>query len=133
MFFSNGGGTQTFHLRASSEVERQKWVTALELAKAKVFNCVCVHVKGTVEWPFEADKVFFSTKGAGISSSFAIAELCSLIDRIRIRPLRRNLDPDIILSSSGSYFIWFRIISYPDTDWIRICNTIKVKSLDVNG
>ena len=59
LFFSNGGGTQTFHLRASSEVERQKWVTALELAKAKVFNCVCVHVKGTVEWPFEADKVFF--------------------------------------------------------------------------
>ena len=30
---SNGGGTQTFHLRASSEVERQRWVTALELAK----------------------------------------------------------------------------------------------------
>jgi len=24
---SNGGGTQTFHLRASNEVERQKWVT----------------------------------------------------------------------------------------------------------
>ena len=35
-FFSNGGGTQTFHLRAANEVERQKWVTALELAKAKV-------------------------------------------------------------------------------------------------
>ena len=34
--FSNGGGTQTFHLRAANEVERQKWVTALELAKAKV-------------------------------------------------------------------------------------------------
>ena len=32
---SNGGGTQTFHLRASSEVERQRWVTALELAKAQ--------------------------------------------------------------------------------------------------
>ena len=32
---SNGGGTQTFHLRASTEVERQRWVTALELAKAK--------------------------------------------------------------------------------------------------
>jgi len=35
---SNGGGTQTFHLRASSEVERQKWVTALELAKAKAIQ-----------------------------------------------------------------------------------------------
>ena len=32
---SNGGGTQTFHLRANSEKERQKWITALELAKAR--------------------------------------------------------------------------------------------------
>ena len=38
---SNGGGTQTFHLRASTEVERQRWVTALELAKAKgTFFCM---------------------------------------------------------------------------------------------
>ena len=35
---SNGGGTQTFHLCASSEVERQRWVTALELAKAKAIQ-----------------------------------------------------------------------------------------------
>lgn len=35
---SNGGGTQTFHLRASSEVERQRWVTALEFAKAKAIQ-----------------------------------------------------------------------------------------------
>ena len=35
---SNGGGTQTFHLRASTEVERQRWVTALELAKAKAIQ-----------------------------------------------------------------------------------------------
>ena len=34
-FVISNGGTQTFHLKASSEVERQKWVTALELAKAK--------------------------------------------------------------------------------------------------
>ena len=30
---SNAGGTQTYHLRAASEKERQNWVTALELAK----------------------------------------------------------------------------------------------------
>lgn len=30
---SNGG--RTYHLKANSEVERQRWVTALELAKAK--------------------------------------------------------------------------------------------------
>jgi hypothetical protein len=35
---SNGGGTQTFHLRASTEVERQRWVTALELAKARAIQ-----------------------------------------------------------------------------------------------
>lgn len=33
-FVISNGGTHTFHLKASSEVERQKWVTALELAKA---------------------------------------------------------------------------------------------------
>ncbi|KAL5016149.1 hypothetical protein ScPMuIL_005738 [Solemya velum] len=30
----SNSGTQTFHLKATSEIERQKWVTALELAKA---------------------------------------------------------------------------------------------------
>ena len=34
-FVISNGGTQSFHLKASSEVERQKWVTALELAKAR--------------------------------------------------------------------------------------------------
>ena len=33
-FVINNGGNHTFHLKASSEVDRQKWVTALELAKA---------------------------------------------------------------------------------------------------
>ena len=37
-FVISNGGTQTFHLKASSEVERQKWVTALELAKAKAIS-----------------------------------------------------------------------------------------------
>lgn len=31
----SNGGAQTFHLRATSEVERQRWVTALELAKVR--------------------------------------------------------------------------------------------------
>ena len=34
-FVVSNGDTQTFHLKASSEVERQRWVTALELAKTK--------------------------------------------------------------------------------------------------
>lgn len=34
-FVISNGGTQTFHIKAGNEVERQQWVTALELAKAK--------------------------------------------------------------------------------------------------
>ncbi|XP_023716745.1 oxysterol-binding protein 1 isoform X7 [Cryptotermes secundus] len=34
-FVISNGGTQTFHIKAANEVERQRWVTALELAKAK--------------------------------------------------------------------------------------------------
>uniref|UniRef100_A0A8C4QIP4 Oxysterol-binding protein n=1 Tax=Eptatretus burgeri TaxID=7764 RepID=A0A8C4QIP4_EPTBU len=34
-FVVSNGGTQVYHLKASSEVERQRWVTALELSKAK--------------------------------------------------------------------------------------------------
>ncbi|KAB0790728.1 hypothetical protein PPYR_15720 [Photinus pyralis] len=37
-FVISNGGTQTFHIKASSEVERQQWVTALELAKAKAIR-----------------------------------------------------------------------------------------------
>ena len=37
-FVISNGGTQTFHLKASSEVERQRWVTALELAKARAIR-----------------------------------------------------------------------------------------------
>ncbi|TWW63104.1 Oxysterol-binding protein 1 [Takifugu flavidus] len=34
-FVISNGGAQTYHLKASCEVERQRWITALELAKAK--------------------------------------------------------------------------------------------------
>ncbi|ESO10964.1 hypothetical protein HELRODRAFT_109253 [Helobdella robusta] len=37
-FVISNRGTMTFHLKASSEVERQKWVTALELAKTKAIT-----------------------------------------------------------------------------------------------
>ncbi|XP_019623650.1 PREDICTED: oxysterol-binding protein 1-like isoform X1 [Branchiostoma belcheri] len=37
-FVISNGGTQCYHLKASSEVERQRWVTALELAKAKAIR-----------------------------------------------------------------------------------------------
>ncbi|KAG7249309.1 hypothetical protein CRUP_002638, partial [Coryphaenoides rupestris] len=37
-FVISNGGAQTYHLKASTEVERQRWITALELAKAKAIH-----------------------------------------------------------------------------------------------
>ena len=37
-FVITNGPSQVFHLRASNEIERQRWVTALELAKAKAIK-----------------------------------------------------------------------------------------------
>jgi len=55
---SNGGGTQTFHLRASNEVERQKWVTALESAKVKAIQMMesDEEDEGEQEFPVEISK-----------------------------------------------------------------------------
>jgi len=39
-FVISSSGSLTFHLKASSEVERQQWVTALELAKSKAINMI---------------------------------------------------------------------------------------------
>ena len=37
-FVVSNGPTQTFHIKAASEIERQEWVTALEFAKAKAIQ-----------------------------------------------------------------------------------------------
>lgn len=39
-FVIGNGGAQTFHLKAANEIERQKWVTALELAKVKAIRVI---------------------------------------------------------------------------------------------
>ncbi|EDV94494.1 oxysterol-binding protein 1 [Drosophila grimshawi] len=39
-FVISNGGTQTFHIKASNEVERQSWVTALELAKVRAIRAI---------------------------------------------------------------------------------------------
>ena len=36
----SNGGTQTFHLKTPNEIERQRWITALELAKAKAIRAL---------------------------------------------------------------------------------------------
>lgn len=37
-FMITNGPSQVYHLRAKNEIERQRWVTALELAKAKAIK-----------------------------------------------------------------------------------------------
>jgi len=37
-FMISNGSAQTFHLKANNEVERQRWITALELAKSTTLN-----------------------------------------------------------------------------------------------
>lgn len=39
-FVISNGGAQTFHIKATSEIERQRWVTALELAKANAIRAI---------------------------------------------------------------------------------------------
>lgn len=39
-FVVTNGPNQVFHLRAQNEVERQRWVTALELAKQRAINAL---------------------------------------------------------------------------------------------
>lgn len=49
-FVITNGPSQVYHLRAVNEVERQRWVTAVELAKSNAIKnlesgmCLCVHV-----------------------------------------------------------------------------------------
>ena len=50
----SSGGTHTFHLKAGSESERKKWVTALELAKAAAITLMA---EGKCkDWNQEANK-----------------------------------------------------------------------------
>jgi len=37
-FIVSSSGAMTYHLKAGSEVEKHRWVTALELAKSKAIN-----------------------------------------------------------------------------------------------
>ncbi|GAB6026499.1 hypothetical protein CHUAL_012924 [Chamberlinius hualienensis] len=55
-FVISNGGTQTFHLKATSEVERQRWVTALELAKAKAIRQIDSEDEEEYEMNSQPDK-----------------------------------------------------------------------------
>ncbi|XP_033627071.1 oxysterol-binding protein 1-like [Asterias rubens] len=54
--FVISSGTQTFHLKASSEVERQRWVTSLELAKARAIQMMEEDSDDEEELPTDVDR-----------------------------------------------------------------------------
>ncbi|XP_077551516.1 oxysterol binding protein [Haemaphysalis longicornis] len=55
-FVISNGGTQTFHLKAVNEIERQKWVTALELAKARAVRMMESEEDDELDMPSQLDK-----------------------------------------------------------------------------
>lgn len=55
-FVISNGGTQTFHLKAVNEIERQKWVTALELAKARAVRMMESEEDDELDMPTQMDK-----------------------------------------------------------------------------
>ncbi|XP_038054613.1 oxysterol-binding protein 1-like [Patiria miniata] len=59
--FVISSGTQTFHLKASSEVERQRWVTSLELAKARAIQMMEEDSDDEEELPSDVDRTELQT------------------------------------------------------------------------
>ncbi|XP_031638486.1 oxysterol-binding protein 2 [Contarinia nasturtii] len=73
-FVITNGGTQTFHIKAGNEVERQNWVTALELAKAKSIRAIEIDEE-------EDDKNVLSVPSQELNA--AITELSSKLENLR--------------------------------------------------
>ncbi|KAL2098025.1 hypothetical protein ACEWY4_007232 [Coilia grayii] len=71
-FIISNGGAQTYHLKASSEVERQRWITALELAKAKA-------VRMQAESDDSGDECPMSPPSAGQSGASRNSEVQSTL------------------------------------------------------
>ena len=66
-------GTQTFHLKASSEVERQRWVTALELAKAKAITLM------ESGWLSYLWNILFLNKVTHLNTTFSCVKYGSIV------------------------------------------------------
>ena len=63
-FVITNGPSQVYHLRALNEVERQRWVTALELAKAKAIKNL---ESGMCVWEGGGESVVVYVRGGGES------------------------------------------------------------------
>lgn len=78
-FVISNGGTQIFYMRANSEVERQRWLTALELAKAKAIKML----ESGLSLCFSALVIFFPVEPALSDTSTPVQLPKSLILFIR--------------------------------------------------
>ena len=74
-FIVDNGGTHTFHLKAANEIEKQKWVSALEMAKnkAKQYNSILqqngAHYAGWSKNANSANSAAANNNGAGGGAS----------------------------------------------------------------
>lgn len=100
---SNGGGTQTFHLRANNEVERQKWVTSLELAKAKAIQMLESDEEDEAEqeFPVEISKQELVTAVRSMSTKLEDLRTCNDLIVKHGNALQRSVT-DLETATSGS-------------------------------
>lgn len=100
-FVISNGGTQTFHLKASSEVERQKWVTSLELAKAKAIRMTESDDDEEYDLPFHADKNEIQAVLKTLSAKLEDLNTCNELIIKHGAALQRSLSELEQLESSG--------------------------------
>ena len=72
---SNGGGTQTFHLKTSSKEDRKHWIAALKEAKAKA-------IQGMESSEDEGEVMATGTSDAAVKLDFDKAELTKVVKTI---------------------------------------------------
>uniref|UniRef100_A0A7M4F1V4 Oxysterol-binding protein n=2 Tax=Crocodylus porosus TaxID=8502 RepID=A0A7M4F1V4_CROPO len=91
-FIISNGGAQTYHLKASSEVERQRWVTALELAKAKAVKMLAESDdSGDEESVSQTDKTELQTTLRTLSSKVEDLSTCNDLIAKHGTALQRSL------------------------------------------
>jgi len=89
-FVISNGGTQTFHIRAANEVERQRWVTALELAKAKAIRAMESEDEEDVEFD-QAHKRDMDCAIKSLSSRLEDLQTCNELINRHGTALQRSL------------------------------------------
>ncbi|XP_029430948.1 oxysterol-binding protein 1 isoform X2 [Rhinatrema bivittatum] len=91
-FIISNGGAQTYHLKANSEVERQRWVTALELAKAKAVKMQAESDEsGDEESPSQTDKTELQCTLRTLSSKVEDLSTCNDLIAKHGTALQRSL------------------------------------------